>query len=130
MGGGIHVRFVIALAEAARRAGYPAGSLYGQIGLSEDTAREADHQVDLDAYFSLWAKVMRALRQPAFPLSYARGFRFELFGVAGYAALTAPDGWEAARRMARFQRLASDVGRIELEEHGRLAVFRRGALGG
>ncbi|HMK73133.1 MAG TPA: AraC family transcriptional regulator, partial [Myxococcaceae bacterium] len=123
-GGGIHARFVVALAEAALRSGYPARSLYAQIGLSEDTAREADHQVDLDAYLELWATVMRALRQPSFPMTYARGFRLELFGVVGYAALTASDGWEAAQRMARFQRLSTDVGRMVLEERGDLAVFR------
>ena len=122
--GGIHARFVVALAEAARRAGYPAHSLYTQIGLNEETAREADHHVDLDAYLELWATVMRDLRQPSFPLTYAQGFRFEVFGVVGYAALTASDGWEAARRMARFQRLTTDVGRIELKEQGQLAVFR------
>ena len=122
--GGIHARFVVPLAEAARRAGYPARSLYAQIGLSEETAHEADHHVDLDAYFGLWETVMRALRQPSFPLTYAQGFRFENFGVVGFAALTASDGWEAARRMARFQRLTTDVGRIELEKQHQLAVFR------
>jgi AraC-like DNA-binding protein len=122
--GGINAQFVVALAEAAGRAGYSVHSLYAQIGMSEETAREADHHVDLDAYLELWATVMRALRRPSFPLSYAEGFRFEIFGVAGYAALTASDGWEAARRLVRFQRLTTDVGRIELEERGDLAVFR------
>jgi len=87
--------------------------------------------VDLEAYLGLWETVMRAVRDPGFPLSYARGIQFESFGLVGFAALTSRDGIEAAQRMARYQRFSSDSGRLSVEERGptiRLRWDRPGGL--
>lgn len=96
---------MLVLGAAAARAGVPPQLLYRQIGLSAEALDHEDVYVDLQAYLALWETLMRTLGDPGFPLAYADGIRLETFGLAGFAALTSRDGIEAARRMARYQRL-------------------------
>ena len=114
----IRGQFVLLLAAAAGRAGVPPQSLYRQIGLSAEALAEEELFVDLEAYLGLWETVMRAVRDPGFPLAYARGIQFESYGVVGLAALTSRDGLEAAQRMSRYQRLSSNSGLFTVADRG------------
>jgi len=127
----IRGQFVLGLAAAAGQAGVQPQTLFRQVGLSAEALSEEEVFVDLEAYLGLWETVMRAVRDPGFPLSYARGIQFESFGLVGFAALTSRDGIEAAQRMARYQRFSSDSGRLSVEERGptiRLRWDRPGGL--
>jgi len=114
----IRGQFVLLLAAASGQAGVQPQRLYRQIGLSAEALAQEDVFVDLEAYLGLWETVMRAVRDPGFPLAYARGIQFESYGVVGLAALTSRDGVEAAQRMARYQRLSSDSGQFTVDDRG------------
>ena len=127
----IRGRFVLALAAAASKVGVPPAVLSSRIGLSAEALADEEVFVDLEAYLGLWEQVMRTVRDPGFPMVYAGTIKLESFGLPGFVALTSPDGLVAAQRMARYQRLTSDSGRITVEvreELVRLRWDRPGAL--
>src|SRR5215831_1502672 len=120
----IRGRFVLALAAAASEVGVPGELLTSRIGLSSEALADEEVFVDLEAYLGLWEQVMRTVRDPGFPMVYARTIKLESFGLPGFAALTAPDGLSAAQRMARYQRLTSDSGHITVDVHEEIVRFR------
>jgi AraC-like DNA-binding protein len=117
-------RLVLALAAAASEVGVPAELLISRIGLSAAALADDEVFVDLEAYLGLWEHVMRTLRDPGFPVAYARGIKLESFGLPGFAALTSPDGLTAAQRMARYQRLTSDSGRLTIDVRDEVVRLR------
>jgi len=127
----IRGRFVLALAAAASEVGVPPAVLTSRIGLSAEALAADEVFVDLEAYLGLWEQVMRTVRDPGFPMVYAGTIKLESFGLPGFVALTSPDGLVAAQRMARYQRLTSDSGRITVDVHDDVVRFcwdRPGAL--
>jgi len=127
----IRGRFVLALAAAASKVGVPPAVLSSRIGLSAEALADEEVFVDLEAYLGLWEQVMRTVRDPGFPMVYAGTIKLESFGLPGFVALTSPDGLVAAQRMARYQRLTSDSGRITVDVHDDVVRFcwdRPGAL--
>ena len=99
----ISVLTVAQIIAAAEVAGLPAAPLWSIVG--------GDHPIDLDRqilatdHYALWEAIMRQLRSPAFPITYARRISIDHFDVLGFAAKTADDLAGAVDRFVRYHRI-------------------------
>jgi hypothetical protein len=62
---------------------------------------------------------MRALRDPAFPIAYAKRFSVESYPVLGFAVMTAPTGRDVFSRVLRFSSIVTTSGRDARRSRGR-----------
>jgi hypothetical protein len=77
--------------------------------------------VPLVAVFATWEAAMRAVRDPALPIAFARAFALEHYPVLGFATMTAPTGREAVARVVRFGEIVGTSGRWAIEERDDVA---------
>jgi AraC-like DNA-binding protein len=122
--------FVTAVIERAVERGANRAALLAASGSSAESLREPDAPVPVTEVFAAWEAVMRALRDPTFPVAFARSFSLEDYPVLGFAVMTAPTGREAIARVVRFGELVTTSGVWEVEERGdtlRFSWVRKGA---
>jgi AraC-like DNA-binding protein len=122
--------FVTSVIERAAERGADRSALLAASGASAEALRAPEAPVPIVHVFAVWDAAMRAIRDPAFPIAYARTFAIEHYPVLGFAVMTAPTGGEAIARVIRFGGLLTTSGRWSLEERGdtvRLSWIRQGA---
>ena len=110
--------FVHAVVEKAVAMGGVRGPLIAASGLSPAQLAAPEKPVPLTAVLGTWEAAMRMLRDPGFPLAYARDFEVERYPILGFALMTAPSGREAFERVIRFASIVSTSGRWSMRQEG------------
>ena len=102
--------------ERAIEDGVAPGPLWAAAGLDPLRSYTAEDRVGADALFETWATIMRSVRDPGWPIRYARTLSVDSYDALGLACKTAPNVREALRRVCRYQRLWTDTSRWVLVE--------------
>jgi Arabinose-binding domain of AraC transcription regulator, N-term len=110
--------FVLGVVETAAAFGVSRPSLLAASALAPGQLSTPEAPVPVSAVFATWEAAMRALRDPAFPITYAKRFSVESYPVLGFAIMTAPTGREVFARVLRFSSIVTTSGRLRTREEG------------
>lgn len=128
-------RWTVHVIETAAAAGLDAGQLYDLAGLAPGVPPDEPRRVGAPRHLAVWALIMRALRQPGYPVRVAEAVSFDAYGVLGLACKTAATLGDALERCRRYLPAWTDLYELSVEPVGdrvRVRFERRGAseLGG
>ena len=116
--------FVLGIVETAAAFGASRTSLLAASGIAPGQLSTPETPVPVSAVFATWEAAMRALRDPAFPIAYAKRFLVESYPVLGFAVMTAPTGRDVFSRVLRFSSIVTMSGRLHTREEGERFVVR------
>ncbi|HYM22466.1 MAG TPA: AraC family transcriptional regulator [Vicinamibacterales bacterium] len=116
--------FVLGVVEAAEALGASRAALLAASGLTASQLSAPETPIPVNAVFAVWEAAMHALRDPAFPIAYARRFSVESYPVLGFAVMTAPTGREVFARVLRYSAVVTTSGRLHTREEGGRFVVR------
>jgi AraC-like DNA-binding protein len=115
--------FVHAVLEKAASCGAAREPLVEASGLSPAQLASPENPVPVAAVFATWEAAMRTLRDPGFPIAYARGFTIEHYPILGFAVMTAQSGREAFERVLRFGSIVTTSGRWSIRDEEESFAF-------
>ena len=115
--------FVHAVVEKAVSLGAARAPLVEASGLASAQLASPESPVPVTAVFATWEAAMRVLRDPGFPIAYARDFTIEHYPILGFAVMTAQSGREAFERVLRFGSIVSTSGRWSMRDEGETFTF-------
>jgi AraC-like DNA-binding protein len=101
--------------------------LLAVLGTTEQALADPETRLDFEAFAHAWACLADMLRDEGVPFAVAEMLRIEAYDVMGFACMTAPTAREALARAARYQRLFTDGGFLELRQ-SKLVWLRDGSL--
>jgi len=124
-------RSVFTIVDAAAKRGIDPAPLYAVAGVRADARDDPDLRVPFARMYDAWEAIMRALRDPAFPIATAYDAAPAGYDVLGFLAATSPTFGDALRRVSRYVRLWTTGLRWEVREEddvARLIAVREGPL--
>ena len=104
--------------ERAAARGLAREPLYARVGLAPGGDLDAAPPVPQAEHLRLWAHVVTALDDPAFPMEVARAMRVDDYDVLGLACKTAPDLGTALGHIARYLGLWTNAVSLRVSDEG------------